>query len=118
MSTLNVVILRDPILIDAAVRELVVLFETSHNIAKHLISESGWRPAASKAEAFEILAENGALPEDLCEALRQASRFRNLVTYQTTMIDNEIVHRILSQRLGDFERFAVAVAEWLQRNPL
>jgi uncharacterized protein YutE (UPF0331/DUF86 family) len=108
--------LRDPILIDAAVREITVLFETAHNIAKHLISELGWRTAQSKAEAFEILAENHVLPEELCDAFRQASRFRNLATYQTAMIDNETVYRILTEHLEDFERFAVCVAQWLKHH--
>jgi len=102
---------------DAAVRELSVLFETSHNIAKHLIAESGWRGASSKAEAFEILAENNVLPQDVCDALRQASRFRNLVTYQTAIVSNEVVFDVLQERLGDFERFAVNIARWLERNP-
>ena len=109
--------LRDPILSDAAVRELTVLFETSHNIAKHLIAELGWRTPRSKAEAFEILAEEGVMSHELCDAFRQASRFRNLVTYQTAIIDEEEVYRILSDRLGDFGHFAAAVASWLEQNP-
>ncbi len=107
--------LNDYILIDAAVRELTVLFETAHNVAKHLIAELAWRPARSKAEAFEILAEMGVLPDDLCDAFRQASRFRNLVTYQTLVIDNALVYDILRERLPDFERFATSVALWLER---
>jgi hypothetical protein len=42
--------LADPTAIDASVRQLTVLFETSHNIAKHLSSRLGWRPSRSKAE--------------------------------------------------------------------
>jgi uncharacterized protein YutE (UPF0331/DUF86 family) len=109
--------LQNYLLSDAAVRELSVLFETSHNIAKHLVAESGWRGASSKAEAFEILAENDVLPQDICDALRQASRFRNLVTYQTAIVSNEVVFDVLKERLGDFEQFAVHVARWLERNP-
>ena len=85
--------LEDKILVDAAIRELTVLFETAHNIAKHLISTRGWREAASKAEAFEILAEEGVLPKGLCDAFRRASRFRNLVTYQSAVVEDEIVYR-------------------------
>ena len=65
--------LADQILIDAAIHELTVLFETSHNVAKHLIAGLGWRTAQSEAEASEILAENKVLSDGLCEALRQAS---------------------------------------------
>ncbi len=105
--------LRDPYAVDASVRELVVLFETSHNIAKHLISREGWRAPTSKAEAFEILGEEEILPEDLVNAFREASRFRNLVTYQTAIVRDETVYQILQAHLTDFERFLSLVARWL-----
>ena len=35
--------------------------------------------------------------------------------YQTAIIDNEVVYKILTEHLGDFEQFAVAVARWLER---
>jgi uncharacterized protein YutE (UPF0331/DUF86 family) len=62
--------LGDQILIDAAIRELTVLFETSHNVAKQLIAGLGCRTDQSKAKAFEILAENKG---SLGWALRGAS---------------------------------------------
>lgn len=108
--------LADDLLVDAAVRQLTVLFETSHNIAKHLIASFGWRSAKSKAEAFEILAEQGVLPAEICDAFREASRFRNLVTYQTTVIDDGIVYDIAMARAGDFEVFVSHVARWLEKS--
>ena len=60
--------LADPIAIDAGVRQLTVLFETSHNIAKHLVSRFGWRAPASKAETFEVLAEQGVISDYLLDA--------------------------------------------------
>lgn len=109
--------LSDPIAIDAAIRELTVLFETSHNIAKHIIACNGWRNPTSKAETFEVLAEMGVLPNSLADSFRQASRFRNLVTYQTALIEEEIVYRILRERLIDFESFVSHVAQWLKKAP-
>jgi uncharacterized protein YutE (UPF0331/DUF86 family) len=105
--------LADSTAIDASVRQLTVLFETSHNIAKHLSSRFGWRLSSSKAEAFEILAEQGVLPPDLCQSFREASRFRNLVTYQSARVEEALVYKILQDHLGDFERFTVLVARWL-----
>jgi uncharacterized protein YutE (UPF0331/DUF86 family) len=105
--------LADPTAIDASVRQLTVLFETSHNIAKHLSSRFDWRSSNSKAETFEVLAEQGVLPEDLTQSFREASRFRNLVTYQTAMVADALVYEILQDHLGDFERFIGLVARWL-----
>lgn len=105
--------LADPIAVDASVRQLTVLFETSHNIAKHLVSRFGWRTPSSKAETFEILAEQGVITSDLRDAFREASRFRNLVVYQTAILQEEIVYQVLQENLSDFEAFTSAVAQWL-----
>jgi uncharacterized protein YutE (UPF0331/DUF86 family) len=110
--------LRDPFAVDAAVREITVLFETAHNIAKHLIAGNSWKSPGSKAEAFEILAANRVIPDRLVASFQAASRFRNLVTYQTSMVQDAVVHQILSQHLSDFDDFIVHVANWLkQRTP-
>jgi uncharacterized protein YutE (UPF0331/DUF86 family) len=105
--------LADPIAVDASVRQLTVLFETSHNIAKHLVSRFGWRIPTSKAETFEILAEQGVISPALRDAFRGASRFRNLVVYQTAIVQEEIVYQVLQENLQDFEAFTSAVAQWL-----
>lgn len=91
----------------------MVLFETCHNIGKHFISRNDWRAPESKAETFEILAEQGILPQELVVTFQQASRFRNLVTYQTAILQDELVYEILQEHLGDFERFLAHVAHWL-----
>jgi uncharacterized protein YutE (UPF0331/DUF86 family) len=109
--------LNDPYAVDASIRELIVLFETCHNVAKHLISRNDWRAPLSKAEAFEILGERGVLPGDLVEQFQDASRFRNLAIYQTAMIRDEVVYQILQKNLNDFERFLAFVARWLSGNP-
>ncbi|MEZ5395782.1 MAG: HepT-like ribonuclease domain-containing protein [Bryobacterales bacterium] len=67
--------LQDPILIDAATRELTVLFETAHNIAKHILSSRDWQKADSKAAAFEILERHGVIEAGMSQAMRQAARF-------------------------------------------
>lgn len=110
--------LNDPYAVDASIRELIVLFETSHNIAKHLISREGWRAPASKAEAFEILGEQQILPEDLVDSFREAARFRNLVTYQTAVVRDDVVYQVLQAHLNDFERFLALVARWLSDQPI
>ena len=107
--------LADPYAVDASVRELTVLFETSHNIAKHLIAQYGWKAPANKAETFEVLADAGVISPALSEAFRGAARFRNLVTYQTAIVQDEIVYQILQENLPDFERFLSEVARWLER---
>lgn len=40
--------LSDPVAIDAAIRQITVLFETAHNIAKHIIAQQAWRSPKAK----------------------------------------------------------------------
>lgn len=107
--------LADYMAIDAAVRQITVLFETAHNIAKHIIAQQAWKQAKSKAQAFEVLAESGVLSAALADAFKKASGFRNLVTYQTAMIDHTVVLRVLREHLGDFQLFLNQVAEWISK---
>jgi uncharacterized protein YutE (UPF0331/DUF86 family) len=107
--------LADPYAVDASIRELTVLFETSHNTAKHLIAQYGWKTPANKAEAFEILAEAGVISRELSESLREAARFRNLVVYQTAAVQDDLVYQILQENLPDFEQFVADVARWLRK---
>jgi uncharacterized protein YutE (UPF0331/DUF86 family) len=104
--------------VDATIRRLTVLFETAHNIAKHIIAESAWEAPASKAHSFEILAQRGFIPMELRDAFREAARFRNLATYQTTRLDNGVVYDILIGHLTDFEAFARYVARALDSSAL
>lgn len=101
-------------LVDASIRQLTVLFETCHNIGKHLVASYGWRASTTKAETFEILAEQGILSQDLLLSFQDAARFRNLVTYQTAVVQNTLVFQVLRENLGDFERFLTSVSEWLE----
>lgn len=104
----------DPNLVDASVRQLTVLFETCHNVAKHLISRFGWRSPETKAEAFEVLFEHEVVPENLRDAFRSAARFRNLVTYQTAVVKDDLVFQVLQEHLSDFSGFIACVARWLE----
>ena len=50
--------------IDAAIRELTVLFETSHNIAKHLIASFEWPNAESEGPSFRDSSQRGCPATD------------------------------------------------------
>ncbi len=106
--------LQDPVFSDAGIRQITVLFETCHNVAKHMIARYGWREAKHKADAFEVLAESGVLSRETADALIQAGRFRNMAVYKASIIDNKTVREILRTRVEDFEQFAAETALWLR----
>lgn len=54
---------------------------------------------------------------NLVESFRGASRFRNLVTYQTAIVDDSIVLQVLREHLVDFGQFLSQVAEWVHKRP-
>jgi uncharacterized protein YutE (UPF0331/DUF86 family) len=43
------------------------------------------------------------------------ARFRNLIVHDYARIDDAQVYAILVHRLGDFDAYARAVADWLRR---
>ena len=99
----------------SAVLCLAGFSDSRSNITKHLIASSQWPNAESKAEAFEIVAQEGMLPRTLADSFHQAARFLNLVTHQTTKVDDDVVYDVFTEQFGDFEQFAAHLAQWLGR---
>jgi uncharacterized protein YutE (UPF0331/DUF86 family) len=59
---------------------------------------------------FDVLAQAGAIPEELAFRLKKAIGFRNIAVHNYEAIDWGIVHAITSRNLDDFAEFAKVVA--------
>jgi uncharacterized protein YutE (UPF0331/DUF86 family) len=98
--------LSDPIVIGAAKYYLLISIECCLDIAHHLIASGRFRFPEDYADAFQVLYEQGILPEPLAQRLQQMARFRNLLVHQYAKTDDARVYQILQQNLGDFSAFA------------
>ncbi len=98
----------------AVERGLQVCVQNCIDVATHLAAAAG-RDVPDYASAFDRLAQLGALPQDFAASFRAVAGFRNVLVHGYLEVDLALVHRVLNERLGDFERFAGLTAEYLAR---
>lgn len=80
------------------------------DMAAHVLTDASQAAPRSMSEAFERLAEQGVIDQDLASRMRSAVGFRNVAIHSYRRIDWDIVHVITHEDLDDFRRFAAAIA--------
>ena len=81
------------------------------DIALHWIAGHSQLPVPeTMAEAFQVLASQGAISEPVARDLISAVGFRNLSVHAYDKINWEIVWKIVTQHLGVFPNFAAEVS--------
>ncbi|TAJ43712.1 type VII toxin-antitoxin system HepT family RNase toxin [Methanofollis fontis] len=97
---------------------MMVGIQSAIDIATDLIAEERLRRPASYRETFEILRENGILPEPLTRDLSALAGFRNVLVHIYWDLDLEQVYAILHQDLIALKGFFAAIQEHLQERRL
>jgi uncharacterized protein YutE (UPF0331/DUF86 family) len=90
-------------------RTLQLAVEASLDIGQRIIARQGFRTPDDNKDVFVVLAEEGVIRKELLADLARMASFRNLIVHDYARIDNEIVYRILRERLDDFDRYAQAI---------
>ncbi len=96
----------------AVERGLQVSVQNCLDIATHLAAAAG-RDVPDYASAIDLLAELGILPGDFARGFRAVAGLRNVLVHGYLEVDLGLVHRILNDRLADFEAFARHVEAYL-----
>jgi len=99
----------------AVERSLQVAVEACLDIGRRLIALEGFRYPEDNRDVFQVLYEEGIVPEALLPALVDMVRFRNLIVHDYARVDDAKVYGILKKRLGDFDAYARAIAAYLER---
>jgi len=99
----------------AVERSLQVAIETCLDIGRRLIALEGFCYPEDNRDVFQVLGEEGVVPQELLPSLANMARFRNLVVHDYAKIDGAQVYAILKKRLGDFDEYAKAVMAYLER---
>ena len=86
------------------------------DVAAHLVAETNRPSPDTMAGAFDQLREMGVLSAALTDRLKGAVGFRNVAIHAYRSIDWEIVHTITHDRLDDFQQFARAVLDEIDRS--
>ncbi|MFQ6058693.1 MAG: DUF86 domain-containing protein [Anaerolineae bacterium] len=99
----------------AVERTLQIAAEACLDIGRRLIALEGFRYPEDNKDVFQILREEGVVPQKLLPALVDMARFRNLVVHDYAELDDAKVYGILTRNLGDFDAYARAIADYLTR---
>lgn len=81
-----------------------MLVVTANDILNHQLAERGLA-ATTYRETFNLAAEQGLLPADLAERLRDAASMRNLIVHLYECIDYSILRDNIGPALRDFRQF-------------
>ena len=105
---------QDPAYYLQAERLLEVMIQAMLDIGNHLIAGLLLKKPQDYRQVFDILAQNGILPEELLSRVRALVGLRNLLVHEYFEIDHERLHDEAKAGLTDFERFCEAVVRFLQ----
>lgn len=89
---------------------LFLAIQEGIDLAAHWVSDEGWAPPAEAGTAFDVLADHGAIDEELAAAMRGAVGLRNRIAHGYTAIDHERLRREMGRGIDDLRRFLAAVA--------
>ena len=109
------VYLNNKMLRRAVERTLQVAAEACLDIGRRLIALEGFRYPEGNRDVFQVLGEEGVVPQELLFALLDLARFRNLIVHDYAKIDDAKVYAILKKRLSDLDEYARAIVAYLER---
>jgi len=99
----------------AVLHALQLTIEASVEIATHICAADNLGVPATYAEAFDLVENAGIVDRPLAEDLRGMARLRNRIVHFYGQVDLRPVYRLLHDHLGDFDRYLVAIEQYLGR---
>jgi uncharacterized protein YutE (UPF0331/DUF86 family) len=97
---------KDPFIHGTAERYLHLTIECLLDIGNHIIADRGYRKPETYGEIFQILAEEGVIPEKLLQELEGMAAFRNVLVHDYLRLDLDKVYGVVKERLKHFEELA------------
>lgn len=86
---------------DSIILNLQRACEAAIALAMHWVAENGWGVPNSSREAFDFLAEHGAIETALAGRLKAMVGFRNIAVHDYQKMSLDILRKIITQHLGD-----------------
>lgn len=105
--------LKDSRLVNSAKYLLIVAAEAALDICNHLVARKGGRSPADYADCITVLAELGAIDEELERRLVRMARFRNLLVHLYWKVEDAEVYRVIREELGDLDRYLASIGRYL-----
>lgn len=99
------VFLKDKIVIGSAKYYLQVSIECCLDVANHIIASEHLRAPKDYVDSFMVIEEEGIVPSELGQRLRQMAKFRNRLVHLYGEIDDAYVYEFMKEDLKDIEEF-------------
>ena len=99
-------------------RYLQLCIEKVIDIGNHFVSFHRWREPEGYRGIFQILHENGVIPNKHLTAFQNMAAFRNMLVHRYEKTDNEVIFGIFKKRLDDFDLFISLVTKWIKNQEL
>lgn len=103
----------DPLVYGNAERYLQLAIQAVLDVSNHIVADMNLSLPADSKELFVVLARHKVVPARLSKRLISMAGFRNLLVHEYLEIDRRRVYQVLTDDLGDFERFITAVSKLL-----
>lgn len=100
---------------DIIAMNLARAVQLSVDVAAHILAHGDVPAPTTMAESFEALRAQGVVDEEVAGNMKRAVGFRNIAVHAYEKINWAVVHHVCRHRLVDFERFAGAVSQVLDR---
>lgn len=97
---------------DRVERNLHIAAQICIDIGSHVIADREYRAPQGYGDIFAVLMEEGLLPKDLADTMKQIAGFRNILVHDYLEVDPKIVYDSL-KKTDDFKKFAKYVLTWL-----
>ncbi len=97
-----------------AERWLHLAAECCLDLGQHLIADRGWRMPKSNREVFQILGQEGVLPDAMAAQMQDWAGFRNVLVHLYLEIDYQQVYTTLTEELEQLEGFAAALVRFAE----
>jgi uncharacterized protein YutE (UPF0331/DUF86 family) len=97
--------LEDKIMIGSAKYYLQISIECCLDVANHIIASEHLRAPRDYADSFMVIEEEGLVPPELGQRLRQMAKFRNRLVHLYGEIDDAYVYEFIRKDLKDIEEF-------------
>lgn len=86
------------------------------DVGSHILAAIGENRIDEYADIIDRLGERKIIPPDFAQGIRDMVGFRNVLVHEYVDVDVDRVCQILQNRLGDFEKFASHIGDYLKRS--
>lgn len=75
------------------------------DVGNHILASIGENRIADYVDVIDRLGERKIIPDDFAKRIRDMAGFRNILVHEYIEVDLKEVHRVLLERLNDFQEF-------------